>query len=190
MSACAAPLPPSVLLDYWLGTLPAAAEAAAEEHLMACGACSARVEWLARLGGAVAALVRRGGLPVALTPSLLARLERDGVRIRHHRVEPGGLTRCTAGPDDDLIAVAFGGDFRAGERVDLVYLQGPPELPSRIEDLPVDPVRREVLVAEPAAVIRPLPRNVAVLRLEGVGPRGLRTIGEYTLVHTPWPGSP
>lgn len=188
MSGCRAVLPLPVLVDYWLGELPAPAAAAAEEHLMGCGACSARAERLARLGTAVPALVRRGGLPLALTPSLLARLERDGVRIRRHRVEPGAATRCTARPDDDLIALVLPGDFRPGERVDLVWVEAPPGLPPRVEDLPVDAERGEVVVVDPAEVIRALPADVAVLRLEGVGPAGTRTIGEYTLVHTPWPG--
>jgi hypothetical protein len=36
-------------------------------------------------------------------------------------------------------------------------------------------------------VIRALPANRATIRLYGTGAAGERTIGEYTLLHTPWP---
>jgi hypothetical protein len=34
-----------------------------------------------------------------------------------------------------------------------------------------------------------MPAGVGVIRLYGRGPAGERTIGDYTLIHTPWPGS-
>ena len=130
MSPCATPLPVATLVDYWLDELPAPSETATEEHLIGCSDCSRQVEQFARLGAAVRGLIRRGGVTLGLTPALLARLEQDGVRIRHHRVEPGGQTRCTAGPDDELIAVTLRGEFRPDERVDLVYLDAPARWPS------------------------------------------------------------
>jgi hypothetical protein len=97
VSPCSTPLPLATLVDYWLDELPAPSEVAAEEHLIACTDCTRWAEELARLGAAVRSLIRRGGVSLGLTPSLLARLEQDGVRIRRHRVEPGEQTRCTAG---------------------------------------------------------------------------------------------
>lgn len=186
MSPCATPLPPDTPLAYWLGELPAPAEDAAEAHLIGCTDCSLRVERLARLGESIRDLVRRGGVSLGLTHALLARLERDGVRIRHHRVEPGGQTHCTAGPDDDLVAVTLRGDFRAGERVDLVFIEAPDVLGERRAAVPVDLERWEIVFAEPGDVIRTLPAQRARIRLYGIGSAGERTIGEYTLLHTPW----
>ncbi len=146
-------------------------------------------DWV--LSAATRELIARGRVPLVLTPALLARLERDGVRIRRHVVEAGGQTRCTAGPDDDLIAVTLRAPLRAGERVDLVYLEAPAglDLGARWTDVPVDVARGEVVFVEPGDAIRPLPAGRARLGLLGVGPAGERTIGEFTLLHTPWAGA-
>lgn len=189
MTACSAPLPMSALVDYWFDELPAAAEAAADEHLIQCTDCSQRLEWLAELDAASRELLRRGRVPLALTPALLARLEQEGVRIRHHRVEAGGYTHCTVGPDDDLVGLTLRGDFRADERVDLVYLEAPDFLRERRADLPVDGERGAVVLVERGEDIRALPAQRLRLALYGVGPAGQRTIGEYTLFHAPWPGA-
>jgi len=189
--ACPVPLPLATLVDHWAGELAPADEAAVEEHLMACGACAERAASLGRLAAATRELIARGRVPLVLTPALLARLERDGMRIRRHVVEAGGQTRCTAGPDDDLIAVTLRVPLRAGERVDLVYLEAPAglDLGARWTDVPVDVARGEVVFAEPGDAIRLLPAGRARLCLLGVGPAGERTIGEFTLLHTPWAGA-
>jgi hypothetical protein len=178
-----------VFVDYWLDELPPSAEAATEEHLIQCVDCARRLERLVQIHADTRDLVGRGRVPLMLTPALLARLEQDGVRIRHHRVEAGGHTRCTAGPDDDLIGVTLLGEFRSGERVDLVYLDAPDSLRERRTDVPVDAERGEVVFVERGDVIRTLPSQRVRLALYGVGPSGERTIGEYTLLHTPWPGA-
>ena len=189
--ACSAPLPLATLVDHWAGELAPVDEAAVEEHLMACGACAERAASLGRLAAATRELIARGRVPLVLTSALLARLERDGVRIRRHVVEAGGQTRCTAGPEDDLIAVTLRAPLRAGERVDLVYLEAPAGLDrdARWTDVPIDVARGEVVFVEPGAAIRPLPAGRARLGLLGVGPAGERTIGEFTLLHTPWAGA-
>jgi hypothetical protein len=181
----------ATLVDHWASELPAAEEAAVEAHLMACGACAEQAAWLGRLAAATREVVPRGRVPLVLTPALLTRLERDGVRIRRHVVEAGGRTRCTAGPDDDLIAVTLRAPLRAGERVDLVYLEAPTGLDRGVRwtDVPVDVTRGEVVFVEPGDAIRPLPAGRARLALLGVGPGGERTIGEFTLLHTPWAGA-
>jgi hypothetical protein len=188
MSPCPAPVPLDTLTAYWLGDLPAPLDAETEAHLMGCTGCARRAESLAALGDAVRDLVGGGRIPLVLTRALLRQLERQGVRIRHHHVEPGGHTACTAGPDDDLIGMAFRGAFRPDERVDLIVTGMPGIAEKRHQDVPVDHDRGEVLFVEPADLIRSFPAHVAVARLDGVGPAGRRTIGEYVLRHTPWPG--
>ena len=188
MSACARPLTLGQLVDYWLDELAPAAEAATEEHLFGCAACSQRLQWIAEVAGASRDLLRRGRVPLALTSALLARLEQDGARIRHHHVDAGGYTHCTAGPDDDLIALTLRGDFRADERVDLVYQEGPDFLRERRMDVPVDRVHGQVTLVERGDAVRALPAQRLRVELYGVGPTGERAIGEYTLLHAPWPG--
>jgi hypothetical protein len=188
MSVCSTPLSFGVLVDYWLDELPPATEAATEEHLLQCSDCGQRVEWVAEVAVGTRDLIRHGRVPLALTPALLARLELDGVRIRQHRVEAGGYTHCTAGPEDDLVSVTLRGEFRADERVDVVYLEAPDFLRERRTGVPVDGERREVTLAESGAAVRALPAQRLRLALYGVGPSGERTIGEYTLLHAPWPG--
>lgn len=187
MTACAPPLPLATLVDYWAGELAADEAGQAEEHLFACAGCSGALAWVAALAGAVGPLVRRGRVPLLLTPALFERLERDGVRLRHHAVHPGGRTPCTVGPDDDLLVTWLRGDFRAGERVDLEFLDPGGSFAQRVEDVPVYHERGSIALAERADVIRAASIPVYVMRLHGVSLAGQRTIGEYTLVHTAWP---
>lgn len=185
MNECASPIPLASVVDYWLGEHPGADEL--EEHLMTCAPCSARLERLATIAEGVRRLVRGGRLLLILTSALLARLEAEGVRIREHRVDPGGRTVCTAGPDDAFVSVCLSGDFRPGERVDVV-IADPPEMARRLEDVPVDREGRRIIVVLPGAAIRPLPAHTAIVRVLGLGDEGERTIAEYTLDHRPWVG--
>jgi hypothetical protein len=189
MTPCRTPLPLATCVEYWLGELPPAVEDEVEAHLLACTECSGRIEPLAQLAHALPDLVRRGVLPLGLTPTLLQRLEQEGLRIRYHHVSPGGSVCCTAGPDDDLVAMRLTGEFRLGERVDLAIEGGLEGLAARREDVLVDHAHGEVVFVEPGALIRRFPAHVAVIRLYGVGEAGERPIGEYTLHHTPWPGT-
>jgi hypothetical protein len=183
MTECATPIPLASVVDYWLGEHPETDEL--EEHLMACAACSARLERLATIAEGVRRLVRGGRLPLILTSALLARLQTEGVRIRQHRADPGGRTVCTAGPDDDLVTMCLSGDFRAGERIDVV-IADPPELAGRLEDVPVDREAGQIILALPGTAIRPLPAHLGTIRVLAVGDEGDRAIGEYTLDHRPW----
>lgn len=183
MSECATSVPLASIVDYWLGEHPA--PEALEEHLLACPPCSARLARLAAIAGGVRRLVGRGRVPLVLTPALLARLEAEGVRIRHHRVEPGGRTACTAAPQDDLVSVCLSGAFPVGSRVDVVITE-PTEMARRLEDVPVDREGGRIILALPGATIRPLPVHVACIRALEVGDEGERSIAEYTLDHRPW----
>ena len=66
MATCNAPIPEETLLDYWAGDLADGGETERlEEHLFACGDCSARLEQLAALGTGLATLAPRLGDHVA-----------------------------------------------------------------------------------------------------------------------------
>jgi hypothetical protein len=183
MRDCASPIALASVVDYWVGEHQRADEL--EEHLMSCATCSATTARFAAIAHGVRTLVRRGGVALVLTPALLARLEQDGVRIRHHHVDPGGRTACTAGPEDELVAMWLTGDFRPGERVDVVIADAP-VVSKRLEDVPVDCDRGRLVFVEPGATIRLLPAHRATIRLLGVTGGAERTIGEYTLDHEPW----
>jgi hypothetical protein len=185
MTGCATPIPQESLVDYWLGEHREPDDL--EEHLMACAPCAARLDRLVATAAGVRRIIRGGRLSLVGTSALLARLEAEGVRIRHHRVEPGGRTVCTAGPEDDLVSVCLSGDFRAGERVDVV-IADPPEMARRLEDVPVDREGGRIILVLPGAVIRPLPAHIAAIRALGVGDQGERAIAEYTLDHRTWAG--
>ena len=187
MNACRAPIAFETLVDYWIGDLDADSLDTVEAHLMTCDTCTARATGLAELAHGVRLLVRDGRVASGVTSALLERLERDGVRVRRHRVAPGGSVACTAGPDDDLIAMSLVGDFRSDERVDLVFVDAPGPFPARRLDVPVDRARGEVSFTELADVIRRLPAHVAILKLYGISETGERAIGEYTLRPPPWP---
>lgn len=180
MSACASPVPLTSVVDYWLGEHPAADEL--EEHLMACATCSARLERMTAIAEGVRRLVREARLPLVLTSALLARLEVEGVRIRHHRVAPGGRTACMAGPEDDFVSVCLSGDFPAGERVDSVIAE-PPEMAKRLEDVPVDRESGQIILVMPAAAIRQLAAHTATIRVLGGAGNDENIIAEYTLDH-------
>ncbi len=61
MLPCPAPVPDATLLDYWARDLLDGDEMnRVEEHLFACGDCSARLDQMAALGAGLATLVRQG----------------------------------------------------------------------------------------------------------------------------------
>jgi len=77
---CAQPIEFETLVAYWLGELPAAAEAAAEEHYFGCAYCARRLERLAALGGGIRAAVREGKVWGFVTPSFVEHMKREGLR--------------------------------------------------------------------------------------------------------------
>ncbi|HXG01944.1 MAG TPA: zf-HC2 domain-containing protein [Candidatus Binatia bacterium] len=184
-TACAAPLDPAVLLDYWLGDLAAAEAARVEEHFLGCAACSRRLGELAALGDSVRDLARRGGVRVAVTSAFLGRLVEEGLAVREYRLTPGQSVRCTVEPGDDLLASRLVADFRGASRVDLVACDAEGREASRATDIPVDPSASEIVLLERIDHVRALPAHVLRVRLVAPEADGERVLGEYTFVHTP-----
>jgi hypothetical protein len=158
-----------------------------EEHLLSCGECSSRGAAAHGLAEGVGQLVSEGGLPLAVLPTLIERLRREGRRIREYRVRPGGGVQCAMGPEDDVVLARLVADLRDVVRVDLVSRvdDGPEE---RLTDLPFDAATGEVVFAPPADVLRARPAHVGRWRLLAIGARGERLLGEYTFDRRPWPG--
>jgi hypothetical protein len=88
------------LLAYRLDDGNAAATEAADEHLMRCDACGARLDELIALGEGVRAAWRAGSIAAATTGAFIRRLADQGLRIREYRLRPGESVNCSAAPDN------------------------------------------------------------------------------------------
>jgi hypothetical protein len=182
-AACAHPIAPAVLLDYWLADGDASAADAIEEHLMGCDSCSGRLRGLVALGEGVRRLAREGAVEVVVSASFLAQAAREGLRTREYRVPPGGRVDCTVTAQDDLLVGRLHADFSGVSRLDVVANQeGLPE--RRILDVPVSPDATELIVAQSMPMMRTLGRCRLVLRLLSQERDGERLVGEYTFDHS------
>jgi hypothetical protein len=92
-----------------------------EEHLFACGECSARLHRLAAFGPGLATLVRQGRVSGIVSRALLNRMQRDGIHVRMYSLVPGETVPCAVFPGDDLVVAALRADFSG---VDAVTLSG------------------------------------------------------------------
>jgi len=181
---CPGPLGTRVLLDYWLGELPAPEQDHVEEHLLECHDCSQALSELVAIGDGVRRLAHQGALHVVVSPSFLEAAGRRGLRVREYSVPPGGRVACTVTAEDDLLVSRLQGDFSGVTRLDLVaQTEGQPE--ERVEDLPVNPSAHELIVAQAMPRMRAMGSCVVHLRLVATDPNGDRVLGEYTFAHTP-----
>jgi len=185
--ACERPLSEDVLLAWWAGDLRPREEEDLEAHLFSCTECAQRGHEVPAIGDGVQALVREGEVSTALLPVVVERLERDGLRIREYRLQPGGSIQCTVSPEDDVILSRLGADLDGVSRLDLTLRvdDGPEQ---RLADLPFDAAANELIFAPSADWLRGLPAHVQRARLLAVGPDGETLLGEYAFHHTPWPG--
>ena len=184
MTACPTPIEARALADYWFGELDVPNEERLEEHLFGCAACSRRLHEIAALGEGVRQLAGQGLVHVVITPSFLRAAARNGLRVREYALAPGEQVACTVTPDDDLVVARLCADFAGVATVDLrCQVEGFPE--QRIEDVPVDPGSRELIVSQAMPTLRALGPSVTRLRL--VARRGSeeRLLGEYVFNHTP-----
>lgn len=187
---CTRPVPLDELVAYHRGELAAEAAERVEEAYFSCGACAERLAWIQELGAELAALLRSGAITTVLTAGALERAQRQGVRLRSYTLGPGGTVACTAAPDDDYVVVRLSVPAGSGESVSLetatVDLSTGDESMQRVDDVPVDLVSGDVVVAYAGDVVRSLPRSrwTAYAVVSGAG--GERRFGPYVLDHTPW----
>ena len=99
MPSCHAPIPDETLLDYWARDLADGDETdRVEEHLFACGDCSARLQDMASLGTGLAALAHQGRVTGIVSRTLLNRMQRDGVHVRLYSVASARQCRVRSFP--------------------------------------------------------------------------------------------
>ena len=184
MLPCQTPIPDAILFDYWARDLAEGDEMnRVEEHLFACGDCSARLHQMAALGAGVTALVRQGRVSGIVSRAILNRLQRDGAHVRMFWLAPGETVPCAVFPGDDVIVTALRADFSGVETVTL-SVTGPDDLPfGRCDDVPVSGPRGEVLWANPAALLRQLPSMRLELTLTSTGAAPTE-LGRYVLEHS------
>lgn len=183
---CASPIPLATLAEYWLGELDAAREAAAEEHLLGCGHCSAALQELADLGDGLRALARAGAVRAVVLGTFLERLAADGLRVREYRLPPGGSINCTVAPEDDLVVAHLEAPLGGVGQIDLVLVGFGPEGRERVSDVSFDAAAGEVIFAPSTDALRASPAFTGRIQLVAVAGGGERVIGEYTFHHTPW----
>ncbi len=184
MSRCQAPIPDATLLDYWARDVADSDETdRVEEHLFACGDCSARLHRLAALGPGLATLVRQGRVSGIVSRVLLNRMQRDGIHVRMYSLVPGETVPCAVFPGDDLVVAALRADFSGVDAVTL-SVTGPENSPSgEIHDVPVSGPEGEVLWATPAAVVRQMASMRLQLTLSSAGSTRAE-LGRYVLDHS------
>jgi len=184
MPRCTAPIPDGTLLDYWAPDLADGDETdRVEEHLFACGDCSARLHHLAALGTGLATIVRQGRVSGIVSRALLNRMQRDGIQVRMYSLLPGETVPCAVFPHDDLVVTALRADFSGVDAVTLL-VTGPGDAPlSELREVPVSGPTGEVLWATPAALVRQMPSIRLQLTLESAGATRAE-LGRYVLEHS------
>ena len=184
MPRCQGPIPDETLLDYWARD-PADGDETdrVEEHLFACGECSARLHRLAAFGPGLATLVRQGRVSGIVSRALLNRMQREGIHVRMYSLAPGETVPCAVFPGDDLVVAALRADF-SGVEVVTLSVTGTEDPPSGvIDDVPVSGPNAEVLWATPAAIVRQMPSMRLQLTLASAGAT-CAELGRYVLDHS------
>jgi hypothetical protein len=175
------------LLAYWQGELAADREAEVEELVFADAQVAQRLEAVAALAAAVAELVRRGRVTVAVTADALERLQAAGVAVRTYAIGPGQTVPCTIA-EEEFVAIRLGGAFDGVEQVDLEVageLEGQAPRCDRQEAVPVDQRVREVVLLYRGDAIRALPRCKFHYRVWRSGAASAEPLAEFGLDHSP-----
>ena len=183
--ACAGPIPFARLIEYWFGELPAEAGERIEEHLLACGQCSAELETLALLYQGVGAVFESGAIHAAISAAFVTVMKERGMRLREYVLAPGESVHCTIAKDDDAVIGRLKAPLAGAGRVDMLATDDAGALLYRFDDIPYDPAAGEVLFCPPAAALKKMPAYTERVRLLATGPEGERAIADYTFVHEP-----
>jgi hypothetical protein len=182
---CASPLSLPSAVDYLARELPPAEEEAIEAHIFECDLCAERTSTVEQLAAGVRRLAaRRGGLAMVLTPSLVERLDGQGVKMRHYRARPGDKVLCSVGAEDDLVVSWLNAELGGIERADLFVYAGGDHLLQHWPDIPFSRVSGQVIYALDGEQARTWPSVVANVQLKAVDGASQRLIAEYTFEHT------
>ena len=182
--SCARPISSEAIVEYWAGALPASDCEKLEAHTFECDDCARRWQATGALTDAIReVVVRRGGAQMILTPTIAARLEASGLKLRTYNVAPGAVTPCTVGPDDDLVVSWLSANVAGIDRIDLVATSGGKEI-RRFQDLPIDRAAGRIGYTLSGEVLRTLPSMKIEVKMLAVDERGARTVASYVFDHT------
>lgn len=180
---CREPLELPTLVDYWLGDLAEAETERIDEHLLGCDECTRGLQSLVEIGDGIRRLSHESAFTAVVSPSFLDTARQRGRRIREYTVPAGARIDCTVTAEDDMLVAHLRGDFRGVSRLDLVArTEGGSE--RRVEDVPLDPARGEIIVAQSMLAARAMPTHVVRYRLLAHDAGVDRLVAEYTFAHT------
>jgi hypothetical protein len=175
-------IPLERLAAHALGDLDDRESAAVDEHILECSECAAKLERLLLMGDAVRELVRHGHVRTGVTPSMLSRLQREGLVTRTYHVARGGSVACSVAVDDVYILVELEADLANVTRVDFVKRRD--EHRVRLRDLPKDRARGVVTFVMRGDELRKFPSGTDEVTLLAIEGDGERTLGTYVFEHT------
>ena len=182
---CPNPIETTVLMDYWLGLLPAAAEETVDEHLLSCDECGDRLRETIALAESLRALARSGSLQVVVSDQFVKHAAETGQRVREYAPPRGGGVQCTVAADDDLLVARLAVDLSTAARVDLSWCDGVGVEFLRMSDIPVGSETGTVLCQQSITMAKASPSNTLIARLVAVDEKaGERLLGEYAFHHT------
>jgi anti-sigma factor RsiW len=179
-ATCPEPIAAERLLDYLLGELVAADEDALEAHLFSCARCAREAERLAGVATAVSRVI-----PPVLSRSRFEALASAGLVAQESALSPGDVTRVVYPPAGKLLVLHMrGADLADARRVDVELRTPAGEALARLDDVPFDAARGELLVACQRHFAETFPQDV-VFALERVSGEERRPLAEYTVLHRP-----
>ena len=187
-SGCNEPLSLGRLVDYWFDEIGTDEAEPIEEHVLGCGHCAARLQEIAEMSAGVKDIVASGAVGAIVTSGFVERLKQRGVRVREYRLQLNGSVLCTITPDDDLVVAHLLAPLESDARLDLVIHGFGAPGPLRLEDVPFDEDRGEVVVATESPALRGLGTATVRMQLMAVGESGERVLGDYTFHHAPGRG--
>jgi hypothetical protein len=164
--------------EYLAGLLDRGDEEELEEHLFSCRHCALEAEKLAGLAVAV-----HRAVPTVLTAERFEELESEGRVAEVKPVSPGQMVEVRFPPADKLLVLRLGGsDLSRASRVDVDLLDADGGVVARLDDVPFDVARGEVLVACQRHFADLFPRDVT-FRVERVVGERRQEANRYTVLH-------
>jgi hypothetical protein len=175
---CAAPVSEEQLLAYLLGELEPSEEVDLESHLFACASCATAAERVAGLATALHQAVS----PI-LAPARFEALDRAGLVSEVDVMTPGAVAEVLYPPSGKVLVIRLGGaDLEGARRIDVDLRTAAGEPVVRLDDVPFDSSRGEVLVACQRRYAETFPRDL-VFAVEVVEGDARKRVGEYTVHH-------
>lgn len=143
---CAAPLAWDTLVDYWLKEQSPGDEQATEEHLFACGTCSATLGQIAALSKGIRGALGGPTWEPVVTQTMLDGLVNQGVRTLEVTIAPGQQAQVILPAEVELLVARLSADLAGVERIDVEVCSLAGEAYYVARDVVFEADRGEVLI--------------------------------------------